>query len=610
MAPTTRQAASSGRGTALSTGFPETNRFSCFLRPPISLWSERVAGVAPFHPGAQRMKRFGSNVASSLSQADFMNVASDAFDRGETIAQMLIASCERHAGRPAATSFDCTLSYADVNRLSADFAAYLRHDLGLEAGARVAIMLPNLLQYPVALLGVLRADLVAVLVNPLYTARELHHQLSDSGSEALIVLDNFGAVAAAALEGTQVRQVITTRVGDMLSWPKSLIVDFTLKHIKKMIPPFTIPGSLRWPQALKRGAGQPRVQARAKAGDTAQLQYTGGTTGLSKAAVLPHSAVIANVAAAEQCFGRTLDPARDTVMICLPIYHIAAYSNLIFNMTHGFHSVLISNPRDIPGLVATFAKLKPAFFSGVNTLYDAVLNDPNFAALDFSNLRLCLQGGTALRRATAERWLAVTGCPVIEGYGLSETSAAITYNRPDGANPVGSIGMALAEVEITLRDEQGELVPTGEPGELCARGPQMTTCYWNQPEETRNAFFEGGWFRTGDIARVDEQGYYYVLDRRKDMILVSGFNVFPNEIEDVVAMHPGVLEAAAVGIPDEKSGEAVRLVVVRSEPSLTEEALRAHCRKNLTGYKQPRVIEFRDSLPKSAVGKVLRRELR
>ncbi|HMM67034.1 MAG TPA: AMP-binding protein [Dokdonella sp.] len=555
-------------------------------------------------------KPFGSQVTSTLAQADFMNVASNAFDTGQSLPRMLIEACERHAGRPAATNLDCSLSYADINRQSADFGAWLRHGAGLKPGDRVAIMLPNLLQYPIALLGVLRADLVAVLANPLYTARELHHQLADSGAKALLVLDNFGSVAAQALAGTAVEHVITTRVGDMLPWPKSMLVDFALKHVKKMIPPFAIAGAMRWPKIMAEGARLPRVESLAGPEDTAQLQYTGGTTGLAKAAVLPHRALIANVAAAEQCFGRVLDPQTDTVMICLPIYHIAAYSNLIFNMTHGFHSVLVTNPRDIPLLVDTFAKVKPAFFSGVNTLYDAILNHPSFAALDFSNLKLCLQGGTALRKATAERWKAVTGCPVVEGYGLSETSAAITYNRPDGDNPVGSIGKTLGEVEISLRDEQGHVVPVGEAGELCARGPQMATGYWNQPEETRNAFFEGGWFRTGDIARVDENGYYFILDRRKDMILVSGFNVYPNEIEDVVAMHPGVLEAAAVGVHDDKCGEAVRLVVVRSDPSLGEEELREHCRKNLTGYKRPKVIEFRDSLPKSAVGKILRRELR
>jgi len=556
------------------------------------------------------MPSFGSNVTSALAQADFVNIASKAFDAGQTLPQMLIAACDRYGERPAFTNLDCTLSFNDVNRLSADFASYLRHGLGLQPGSRVAIMLPNLLQYPVALLGVLRADLIAVLVNPMYTERELKHQLKDSGSTVLIVLDNFGSVAAQSLEGTSIKHVITTRVGDMLPFPKSKIVDFTLKYVKKMIPAFDIPNAIRWPKALAEGARLPRVQSQAKAGDTAQLQYTGGTTGLSKGAVLAHSALIANVASGEQCFGRVMDAEKDTVIICLPIYHIAAYTNMLFTMAQGFHAVLISNPRDIPNLIATFDKVKPALFSGVNTLYDALLNSPDFAKLDFSSLKLCLQGGTALRRATAERWKEVTGMQVVEGYGLSETSAAITYNRWDGPNPVGSIGLALSEVEISLRDEQGNVVPMGEPGELCARGPHMTTGYWQQVDETKNAFFEGGWFRTGDIAKVDEQGYYFLLDRRKDMILVSGFNVFPNEIEDVVAMHSGVLEAAVVGMPDDKCGEAVKLVVVRKDPALSEDDLRTHCRKHLTGYKQPKVITFIDALPKSAVGKILRRELR
>lgn len=562
-------------------------------------------------PGETQLdKPFGSNVTSPLSQAEFVNVGTHAFDSGQTLPQMLIEACERHADRPAVSNLDHSLSFADVDRLSADLASYLRNGLGLDAGERVAIMLPNLLQYPVAVLAVLRADLVAVLINPMYTARELQHQLSDSGASVLIVLDNFGSVAAEALKGAPVKHVITTRVGDMLPFPKSLVVDTVLKHVKKMIPPFSIAGAVRWPRALKDGNGMPRVESHASPEDTAQLQYTGGTTGLAKGAVLAHRAVIANIASAEQCFGRAIEANTDVVLICLPVYHIAAYSNLIFTLAHGFHAVLVTNPRDIPGLVATFAKVRPAFFSGVNTLYDAVLNSPDFAKLDFSSLKLCLQGGTALKRGTAERWKALTGLQVVEGYGLSETSAAITYNRWDAPNPVGSIGLPLAEVEISLRDEDGSEVPMGEPGELCARGPHMTTGYWQQPQETREAFFEGGWFRTGDIAKVDEQGYYYLLDRRKDMILVSGFNVFPNEIEDVVALHPGVLEAAVVGVADDRCGEAVRLIVVRKDPALTEDDLRAHCRKNLTGYKQPRVIEFRDSLPKSAVGKILRRELR
>lgn len=559
---------------------------------------------------AEVIKPFGKHVPSALSRADFPNVASAAFDSGQTLPQMLIDACRRHAGRAAFSNLGHSLSFGEVDRLSGLLASHLREGLGLASGERVAIMLPNLLQFPVAVLGVLRADLVAVLVNPLYTARELHHQLVDSAAAALIVLDNFGAVAAEALEGTTVRHVVTTRVGDMLPWPKSLLVDAVLKHVRKMIPPFHIDGAIRWPRALSEGRRLPAVQSCASATDTAQLQYTGGTTGLSKGAVLPHSALVANVASAEQWLGHRLDPATDAVIVCLPMYHIAAYSNALYNMAHGLHSVLVTNPRDIPGLVATFARVRPAAFAGVNTLYDALLNSPDFARLDLSALKLCLQGGTALRSGTAERWKALTGMAVVEGYGLSETSAAITFNRWDADNPAGSIGLPLAEVEITLRESDGRVVADGEPGELCTRGPHITTGYWQQPGETREAFFEGGWFRTGDIARVDENGYYFLLDRRKDMILVSGFNVFPNEVEDVVAMHPGVLEAGVVGMPDEKTGEAVRLVVVRRDPALSEEDVRAHCRRHLTAYKQPKQVEFRDSLPKTAVGKVLRRELR
>ncbi len=553
---------------------------------------------------------FGRNAPSALAQADYDRVASAAFDDNLSLAQMLIQACERHGARAAFSNLGRTLSFTEIDQLSADFAAFLRHDLKLQPRERVAIMLPNVLQYPVALLALLRADLIAVLVNPLYTARELRHQLKDSGASALIVLDNFGAVAADAVSDTFVKHVITTRVGDMLAWPKSLLVDFMLKRVKKLIPDFSIPGAVRWPQALATGAKRPRVQPQAKADDTVQLQYTGGTTGVSKGAVLSHRALIANGAACEQWLGRLIDPQRDLGLVCLPIYHIAAYTYMLYAWAHGVHGILITNPRDIPGLVAEFRTHRPSLFSGVNTLYDALLNSEEFRQLDFSNLKMCLQGGTALRRATAERWKQVTGRDVIEMYGLSETCAGITVNRIDGQNPVGSIGLPMSDVEISLRNEQGDVVAAGEPGEICVRGPQVTSGYWQRDAENAEAFFDGGWFRTGDIARADEQGYLFLLDRRKDMILVSGFNVFPNEIEDVVAMHPGVLEAAAVGMPDEKTGEAVKLVIVRKDPALTEESLRAHCRQHLTGYKQPRRIEFRDSLPKSPVGKILRRELR
>ena len=555
-------------------------------------------------------KPFGSHVVSKVAESDYDRVASAAFDADQSLAEMLIAACARHGDRPAFTNLGRSLSFREIDRQSADFAAWLRHGLKLAPGERVAIMLPNVLQYPVALLGLLRADLIAVLVNPLYTARELRHQLNDSGAKALIVLENFGAVAADAIAGTAVERVITTRVGDMLAWPKSWVVNFMLRHVKKLVPAFRIDGAVTWRQAMKSGATLPRVQPQAKADDTVQLQYTGGTTGVSKGAVLSHRALIANGAACEQWIGRLIDPDRDLGLVCLPIYHIAAYTYMLYAWAHGVHGVLITNPRDIPGLVGAFRQYRPSLFSGVNTLYDALLNSAEFATLDFSNLKLCLQGGTALRRATAERWKQVTGRDVIEMYGLSETSAGITVNRVDGCNPVGSIGLPMSEVEISLRDEHGREVAAGEPGEICVRSPQVTQGYWQRPDDTAQAFFDDGWFRTGDIARRDDAGYLFLLDRRKDMILVSGFNVFPNEIEDVAAMHPGVLEAAAVGVPDDKTGEAVKLVIVRKDPGLTEEMLRAHCREQLTGYKQPKRIEFREQLPKSPVGKILRRELR
>ena len=548
--------------------------------------------------------------ASPLARTEFEDLASTALVEGRSMAEVLLAACRSRAQATSHTNMGKSLRFGDLDRLSAQLAGYLRHELGLARGDRVAIMLPNLLQFPVALLGVLRADLVAVPVNPLYTPRELRHQLADSGAAVLIVLENFGHVAAEALPGTAVRQVITTRVGDLLGMPKALVVDFMLRHVKKQIPAYRMPAEIRWPRALARGARHPAPEPTVGAADLALLQYTGGTTGVSKGATLDHAALLANVASAEQWLGHCLKPGEDLGLICLPLYHIAALTNMLYSWIHGFHAVLVTNPRDIPGLVRELARYRPAIFSGVNTLYDAVLNSPDLAAVDLGGLKISLQGGTALRRATAERWKARTGLDVVEMYGLSETTGGITANRWDAPNPVGSIGLAMPGVAISLRNEQGEEVEPGQPGEICVRGPAVTCGYWQRPQETGEAFFPGGWFRTGDIARRDEQGYLFLLDRRKDMILVSGFNVFPNEIEDVVALHPGVLEAAAVGVPDEKTGEAVKLVVVRRDPALDDESLRSHCRAHLTAYKQPRVIEYRDALPKSAVGKVLRRELR
>lgn len=550
-----------------------------------------------------------AELRSSLTQSTFTNLATAAIAEARSLAETLLQICEHRADQIALSSFGRDLSYAELAKHSGHLAAYLREDLKLPAGTRVALMLPNLLTFPVTMLAVIRADLILVPVNPLYTARELAHQLKDSGAEVLVVLEQFAHVVQAALPGTAVRQVVLCAVGDLMPWPKSLLMNVTVRHLKKLVPPYQLPGAIGFVEALKRGRSLPVPKASAKATDTVQLQYTGGTTGLSKGATLSHTALLANSAGLEQWMGPRLGSGR-VGLVALPVYHIAAYSNLLVNLIHGLQSVLVVNARDIPALVATYARYRPDVFAGVNTLFDAVLNHPDFQKLDHSNLKLCIQGGTALRRATAERWLAVTGCKVVEMYGLSETCAGITANRWDGDNPVGSIGKTLPGVEASIRNEAGEVLPVGEAGELCVRGAPLFTNYWQHPEETAKAHFEGGWFRTGDIARQDADGYLFILDRRKDMILVSGFNVFPNEIEDVVALHPGVLEAAAVAVPDDKTGEAIKLVVVKRDQDLNEDAIRAHCRAQLTGYKQPKWIEFRDSLPKSAVGKVLRRELR
>lgn len=547
---------------------------------------------------------------SELVRADFTDRATSAIRQGKSLPQMLLESCREFPDRIALHSLGRNMTCRDLDRDSAALAAWLIHRLNLMQGDRVALMMPNLLQFPVAALAVQRAGLVLVPVNPLYTARELAHQLKDSGAACLIVLDRFAAVAEQALPGTSVRSVILSSSGDMLTWPKSAIANFLVQHIRKQVPPHGLRDAHRWSDVLAEGRRLPAVNAAPAPTDVVQLQYTGGTTGLSKGATLTHQALMANVAGSEQWLGSCLTPGKDCGLIALPLYHIAAFSNLLYSLTHGIRGVLIANARDIPSLVAAFAAHRPAVFGGVNTLFDALMLDPRFKTLDFSGLKLSIQGGTALRRRTGEDWQAVTGCRITEMYGLSETCGGCTANRWDVDNPPGSIGLTMAGVEAILRDESGVAVADGDAGELCLRGAPLLIGYHGHPEESARAFFEDGWFRTGDIARRDDQGYLYILDRRKDMILVSGFNVYPNEIEDTVAMHPGVLEAAAVAIADERTGEAVKLVVVRRDPTLDEATLRAHCREHLTGYKQPRVIEFRDALPKTAVGKVLRRELR
>jgi long-chain acyl-CoA synthetase len=474
----------------------------------------------------------------------------------------------------------------------------------------VALMMPNILQYPVALFGVLRAGCTVVNCNPLYTVRELEHQLKDSGAEVIVVVENFAHVLQAALPKTAVRQVVTTQLGDMLGGLKGGLVNFVVKHIRKMVPAWHLSGSISWSKAVARGAALPFVAPVVGQDDIAFLQYTGGTTGVSKGAILTHRNILANIQQAHAWLKPFLRE-RELIITALPLYHIFALTaNCLTFFKFGASNVLITNPRDIPGFVKELGKYKFTAITGVNTLFNALLNNPEFAKLDFAPMHIALGGGMAVQKAVAERWKQVTGHPLIEAYGLTETSPAATMNPMDLADYNGAIGLPISSTEVALRDDAGKDVPLGESGELCIRGPQVMAGYWQRPEETEKVMMADGFLRTGDIAVMDEKGFVRIVDRKKDMILVSGFNVYPNEVEAVAVMHPGVLEAAAVGVPDARSGEAVKLFVVKKDPNLTVEALIAHCKENLTGYKVPHQIEFRKDLPKTNVGKILRRALR
>lgn len=528
-----------------------------------------------------------------------------------SIAALLETCFDRFRHRPAYSNMGSTLTYGELDQLSRQFASYLINDLKLVKGDRIAMMMPNVLQYPIAICGALRAGLIVVNTNPLYTARELKHQLDDSGACAIIVLDNFAHTVSSVLKGTNVRQVITTGLGDMLAFPKSMITNFVVKHVKKLVPPFSIPGAIRFKDALKRGKEGNFAKPTLAPGDLAFLQYTGGTTGVAKGAMLTHRNMIANMQQASAWIGSNMKLGEEVIITALPLYHIFALTaNCLTFMKLGGHNYLITNPRDMKGFVAELSKIRYTSITGVNTLFNGLLNTPGFDKLDFSSLRMTLGGGMAVQRAVAERWKKVTGSTLAEAYGLTETSPAACINPLDIHDYNGSIGLPVPSTEVCVKDDDGNQLAIGETGELCVRGPQVMKGYWNRPEETEKAIDADGWLHTGDVARMDEKGFFYIVDRKKDMILVSGFNVYPNEIEDVVASMPGILEVAAIGIPDEKSGEAVKLVIVRKDPSVTVEAIRAHCRAELTGYKQPKVIEFRESLPKTNVGKILRRELR
>jgi long-chain acyl-CoA synthetase len=529
-----------------------------------------------------------------------------------SIPDILRRSCARFADRPAFTCMDATLRFSELDKLSRDFGAWLQAQPGLGRGDRVAIMMPNLLQYPVALFGALRAGFVVVNCNPLYTPRELEHQLHDSGAKAIVILENFAHVLQQVIARTAVKTVVTTRIGDMLRFPKSAIANLVVKHVKKMVPPYELPGAVAWGDTLAQGARAPLTEPRLTHADLAFLQYTGGTTGVSKGAMLTHGNIVSNLMQSGTWIGTRMADGEEIVITALPMYHIFALTgNCLSFLRRGAHNVLITNPRDMPKFVAELRKYRFSAITGVNTLFNALMNTPGFADLDFSRLKLTLGGGMAVQRAVAERWKQVTGVPLLEAYGLTETSPGACINPlVDGFEFNGTCGLPIPSTVVTIRDDDGRVLAPGEVGEICIAGPQVMKGYWNRDDETAKVMTADGAFRTGDIGLMTPEGYVKIVDRKKDMILVSGFNVYPNEVEDVVAMMPGVLEVCAVAADDEKSGEVVRLVVVRKDPSLERDQVLEHCKKHLTGYKVPKIVEFWKELPKTNVGKVLRREVK
>ncbi len=536
------------------------------------------------------------------------------YTRYRSLVHLMEESFARHAQRAAYVCMGKSITYADVDRLSRQLGAWLQAQ-GLRPGARVALMMPNVLQYPVAIAAVLRAGFVVVNVNPLYTPRELEHQLKDSGAEAIIILENFAHTLEKVIGRTQVKVAVVASMGDLLGGVKGAIVNFVVRNVKKMVPAFSLPQAIRFNKALAEGARLRLQEASLGHEDIAFLQYTGGTTGLSKGAMLSHRNVIANLMQNEAWLQPAMDKPPEvealTFVCALPLYHIFALTVCCLMGTRlGGLNILIPNPRDIPGLVKELSKYKFNMLPAVNTLYNALLNHPDFAKIDFSALKLCNGGGMAVQKAVNDRWRSVTGKSIIEGYGLSETSPVATANPADATEFSGTIGLPLPSTDIAILDDAGNHLPPGQVGEIAIRGPQVMEGYWQKPEETARVMTADGFFRSGDIGVMDERGYVTIVDRKKDMVLVSGFNVYPNEVEGVVAAHPGVIECAVVGVPDPATGEAVKLYVVRRDPSLTAEQLMDYCQQQLTGYKRPKLIEFRDELPKSNVGKILRRELR
>jgi long-chain acyl-CoA synthetase len=528
-----------------------------------------------------------------------------------SLAQMLDESLKKYAERDAYVCMDQALSYAALDEKSRRLGAWLQSQ-GLKKGARVAVMMPNVLQYPVAVMGILRAGCIVVNVNPLYTPRELEHQLKDSGAEAIVILENFAHVLQQVIARSVVKHVVVASMGDLLGL-KGIIVNFVVRRVKKMVPPFQLPGAVTFNDLLAQGAGLTLAPMKIGQEDVAFLQYTGGTTGVSKGATLTNRNLIANLLQIEAWIDVKLKdyPHQFNIVCALPLYHIFALTVCcLMGARLGCCNLLIPNPRDIGGFIKALSKFKFNMLPAVNTLYNGLMNHPDFAKLDFSSLMITNGGGMAVQKAVADRWKSITGCQIGEGYGLSETSPCATSNPANATEFSGTIGLPVPSTEISIRDDDGKEMPLGEAGEICIRGPQVMAGYWQRPDETAKVMTPDGFFKSGDIGTMDERGYVKIVDRKKDMILVSGFNVYPNEVEGVVASHPDVLEVAAIGVPDDKTGEAVKLFVVRRDPALTAEQLIAHCRSGLTGYKVPRQVEFRTELPKTNVGKILRRALR
>lgn len=528
-----------------------------------------------------------------------------------SINDILEQSFSNYKDRPSFSNYGKTFTYSELDVLSRKFASYLQNKLALKKGDRVALMMPNILQYPVALFGVLRAGLVAVNVNPLYTERELEHQLNDSGAKTIIIFTNSCHILEKIVDNTPIENIITTNIGDLLGFPKSLIINFVIKNIKKMVPAWNLPGSTKFNDALAMGDESKFSKTKVDLEDTAFLQYTGGTTGVSKGAILTHGNIVANMVQAKAWISPAIEEGKETIITPLPLYHIFSLTaNCFVFSSIGAKNILITNPRDIPAFVKTLADSKFTAITGVNTLFNALVNNEDFKKVDFSTFKLALGGGMAVQKVVAEKWKKVTGRPLIEAYGLTETSPAACINPLDLTDYNGKIGLPISSTVVKILDDEGSEVANGERGELAIKGPQVMKGYWNRDEETAKVMTSDGFFKTGDIAVQDEKGYFQIVDRKKDMILVSGFNVYPNEVEDAVVSHPGVLEAAAVGVPNEKSGEVVKIFVVKKDQNLTEQLILDHCKSVLTGYKVPKHVEFRDELPKSNVGKILRKDLR